>query len=113
MIIFKHEFSVEKIRGKEKNRQSLSVYILYGERINGSNESVVLCVYFVYLSCVIVYKMLFTRWLFTELTNGRCKRFYDGELPPPTCDDGVSSSKFVNIMLHLFLYFIAFVYVLC
>ena len=35
--------------------------------------------------------MLFTRWLFTGLTNGRCKRFYDGELPPPTCDDGVSS----------------------
>ena len=60
------------------------------KRINGSNESVVLCVYFVYLSCVIVYKMLFTRWLFTGLTNGR-KRFYDGELPPPTCDDGVSS----------------------
>ena len=31
------------------------------KRINGSNESVVLCVCFVYLSCVIVYKMLFTR----------------------------------------------------
>ena len=25
------------------------------KRINGSNESVVLCIYFVYLSCVIVY----------------------------------------------------------
>ena len=50
------------------------------KRINGSKESVVLCVYFVYLSCVIVYKMLFTRWLFTGLTNGRCKRLYDGEL---------------------------------
>ena len=48
------------------------------KRINGSNESVVLCIYFVYLSCVIVYKMLFTRWLFTGLTNGRCKRFYEG-----------------------------------
>ena len=47
------------------------------KRINGSNESVVLCIYFVYLSCVIVYKMLFTRWLFTGLTNGRCKRFYE------------------------------------
>ena len=52
---------------------------------------------FVYLSCVIVYKMLFTRWLFTGLTNGRCKCFYDGELPLPTCDDGVSSS--VEVMV--------------
>ena len=33
---------------------------------------------FVYLSCVIVYKMLFTRWLFTGLTNGRCKRSTTG-----------------------------------
>ena len=57
----------------------------------------ILCVYFVYLSCVIVYKMLFTRWLFTGLTNGRCKCFYDLKLPPPTCDDGVSSS--VEVMV--------------
>ena len=26
---------------------------------------------------------MFTRWVFTGSTNGRCKRFYDGELPPP------------------------------
>ena len=71
-----------------------TVLLLYCtvKRINGSNESVVLFVYFVYLSCVIVYKMLFT-----GLTNGRCKRFYDGELPPSTCDDGVSSS--VEVMV--------------
>ena len=73
------------------------------KRINGSNESVVLCIYFVYLSCVIVYKMLFTRWLFTGLTNGRCKRFYDGELPPPTCDDGVFSSVEVMVATGDFL----------
>ena len=41
------------------------------KRINGSNESVVLCVYFVYLSCVIVYKMLFT-----GLTNGQLSKIY-------------------------------------
>ena len=34
---------------------------------------------FVYLSRVIVYKMFFTRWLCTGLTNRRYKRFYDGE----------------------------------
>ena len=70
------------------------------KKINGSNESVVLCVYFVYLSCVIVYKMLFT-----GLANGRCKRFYDGELPPPTKpnDDGVSSSVEVMVATGDFL----------
>ena len=68
------------------------------KRINRSNESVVLCVCFVYLSSVIVYKMLFTRWLFTGLTDGRCKRVYDGELPPLTCDDGVSSYN-IDVLL--------------
>ena len=71
------------------------------KRINGSNESVVLCMYFVYLSCVIVYKTLFTRWLFTGLTNGRCKRFYDGKLPLPTCDDGVSCFLYNIYILQL------------
>ena len=62
--------------------------LLYIVRWKGSMavmKVVVLCVYFVYLGCVIVYNTLLTRWLFTGLTNGRCKRFYDGELPPPTC----------------------------
>ena len=58
---------------------------------------------FIYLSCVIVYKMLFLRWLFTGLTNGCCKRFYDGELPPPTCDDGVFSSVEVMVATGDFL----------
>ena len=39
----------------------------------------------------------------TGLTNGRCKRFYDGELPPTTCDDGVSSSVEVMVATGDFL----------
>ena len=43
--------------------KAIYIYIVYCtvKRINVSNESVVLCVYFVYLSCVVVYKMLVYR----------------------------------------------------
>ena len=72
------------------------------KRINGNNENVVLCVYFVYLSCIIVYKMLFTSWLFAGLTNGRCKRFYDRGTTSYSCDDGVSSPvKFSSVLVFL------------
>ena len=93
----KRRYQVNNFKAKRLYIYIILVYCTV-KRINGSNESVVLCVYFVYLSCVIVYKMLFT-----GLANGRCKRFYDGELPLPTCDDGVSSSVEVMVATGDFL----------
>ena len=57
--------------------------------------------------------MLFTRWLLTGLTNVRCKCFYDGELPPPTCDDGFSSSVEVMVASFFRLLYITVIFQFC